>query len=453
MTTPRYPLQACAAGSQVRGDAAPWSSGSAFNVNLHNGNVNNNHRNNSGFGLACRRAREFQGAEGVQLRPLYDAYMAARRGKKPSYDKLAFDAHFIDGLLDLQAELDAGSWSPGPTTTFVATRPKAREIHAPPFRDRVVHHLVVPPLEAIYERRFYAHSYANRKGKGSHAAVRYAQACVRQVHSGQGGGYYLQLDIANFFISIRRDKLWAMVKPVLLRAGLPPPIIAVTHALLRGNPLRAGVRERATLAQLALVPPHKRLCHARPRCGLPVGNLSSQFFSNIYLDALDQFVKHRLKAKRYLRYVDDFVLFHHDREQLIRWQQEIEAFLASELDLQLKADVKLRPLSAGLDFLGYVIFPTHMLARRRVVAHLRQALADWESAHVRGGCLRGTPADFDRIRTVLASYTGHLKHAATHRLCRRLERRFPWIATAAQPRRFSHRLQGRHVSIRSNYAP
>jgi len=450
MTTPRYPKKACAAESQVRGDAAPWSSASAFNVNLHNGNVNNNHRNNSGFGLACRRAREFQGAEGVQLRPLYDAYMAARRGKKPSFDKLAFDAHFIDGLLNLQAELNTATWSPGPTTTFVATRPKAREIHAPPFRDRVVHHLIVPPLEAVYEPRFYAHSYANRKSKGSHAAVRYAHACVRQVYSGQGSGYYLQLDIANFFISIRRDKLWRTMKPVLLRAGLSPTIVATTHALLRGNPLQAGVRERATPAQLALVPTHKRLCNARPRCGLPIGNLSSQFLANVYLDKLDQFVKHTLRAKRYLRYVDDFVLFHHDREQLVRWQQQIEVFLAAELDLRLKADVKLRPLTAGLDFLGYIIYPTHLLARRRVVTHLRQALAEWESAHVRGDTMHGTPADFDHIRTVLASYAGHLKHAATRRLAHRLRQRFPWITAAAQPQRFSHRLHGRPITIRSD---
>jgi len=437
------------AGSQVRADATPWSQAHAFNVNLNNGNVNNNHRNNSGFGLAARRAREFQGAEGVTFRDLFDAYQSARRGKQPSYDKLAFDSQFIDGLLTLQAELNAGTWSPGPTASFVATRPKAREIHAPPFRDRVVHHLVVPPLERIYEPRFIAHSYANRVGKGSHAAVAYAQACVRQVHSGQGGGFYLQLDIANFFNSIRRDKQWAMMKPVLLRARLPLPLMRATHALLRGDPLRAGVRERATPTQLALVPPHKRLCNAPPRCGLPIGNLSSQFLANVYLDALDQFVKHVLKVPRYLRYVDDFVLFCHDRAQLVEWQCQIEAFLADQLDLRLKADVKLRPLTAGLDFLGYVIFPTHSLVRRRVVAHLRQALADWESAHVHGQALRGTPADFDHIRTVLASYSGHLKHAASHRLWQQLEQRFPWITTAAIPRRFSHRLQGRRATIMS----
>ena len=448
MTTPRYPSGACAAESQVCGET-PWSAASAFNVNLNNGNVNNNHRNNSGFGLACRRARESQGAGGVQLRSLFDAYRAARRGKKPSFDKLRFDARFGDGLLYLRRHLNAGTWSPAASTCFVATRPKAREIHAPAFRDRVVHHWLVPQLEAIYEPRFIAHSYANRVGKGSHAAVRYAQACVRQVHSGQGGGWYLQLDIANFFNSIRRDKLWAMLKLVLLRARLPLEAQMATHALLRGPALQAGVRLKATAAQVALVPAHKRLENAPRRCGLPIGNLSSQFFANVYLDALDQFVKHVLGAKRYLRYVDDFVLFHHDRAQLVEWQRRIEAFLADTLDLRLKDEVKLRRLEDGLDFLGYVIYPTHTLVRRRVVAHLQEALAAWEAAHVRGQNLHGTPADFDHIRAVLASYAGHLQHAATRRLWRRLERRFPWIPTAARPRRFSHRLHGRHLTIRS----
>ncbi len=448
MTTPRYPDRACVAGSQVHGEM-PGSPASAFNVNLNNGNVNNNHRNNSGFGLACRRARESQGAQGVQLRALYDAYQAARRGKQPSFDKLRFDAHFITGLLYIQQNLNGGTWSPAASTSFVATRPKAREIHAPAFRDRVVHHWLVPQLEAIYEPRFITHSYANRKGKGSHAAVRYARDCMRQVHSGQGGGWYLQLDIANFFNSVRRDKLWAMLKPVLQRERLPLEAQMAAHALLRGPALKAGVRQRATHEQLQLVPAHKRLANAPRRCGLPIGNLSSQFLANVYLDALDQFAKHELKVRRYLRYVDDFVLFHHDRAQLVEWQHRIEKFLAETLDLRLKDEVKLRRLSDGLDFLGYVIYPTHVRARRRVVSHLQEALAAWERTHVRGRNLSGTPADFDHIRTVLASYAGHLQHAASHRLWQTLERRFPWITTAALPRSFSHRLQGRHITIRS----
>ncbi|WP_049400543.1 RNA-directed DNA polymerase [Stenotrophomonas maltophilia] len=446
MTKPRYPHPGCAAWSQVYGEAAAWSSASAWNVNFNNGNVNNNHRNNNGFALAVRRAGEFQGEVGLQ--ELYQAWRRARRQKVPSFNQLRFDHRWADGLLQLQRELLAGRWEPRPSTCFVATRPKAREIHAPDFADRVVHHWLVPQLEALWEPTFIHDSYANRKGRGSHAAVRQAQQFVRQVHSGQGGGWYLQLDVANFFNSIHRPTLWRMLRTRLRRRGAPLIVQQATHALLRRSPLHAGVQYRATATEQAQVPPHKKLANAPAGRGLPIGNLSSQFFANVYLDALDQFAKHVLNAKRYLRYVDDFVLFHHDREQLAAWRDQIEAFLQDKLGLRLKAEQKLCRLTDGLDFLGYVIYPTHTLARRRVVGHLHTALAEWEGKHVHGDNLRATPADFRELSNRIASFAGHLQHASSHRLMHRVHTRFPWLRSAARPRRFSHKAERRIHSIR-----
>ncbi len=375
--------------------------------------------------------------------------MAARTPQKvPSFNQLRFDHRWADGLLQLQRELLAGQWEPRPSTCFVATRPKAREIHAPDFADRVVHHWLVPQLEAMWEPTFIHDSYANRKGCGSHAAVRRAQQFVRQVHSGQGGGWYLQLDVANFFNSIHRPTLWRMLRTRLQRRGAPLVVQQATHALLRRSPLHAGVQYRATAAEQAQVPPHKRLANAPAGRGLPIGNLSSQFFANVYLDALDQFAKHVLKAKRYLRYVDDFVLFHHDREQLAAWRDQIEAFLQDSLGLRLKPEQKLCRLTDGLDFLGYVIYPTHTLARRRVVGHLHTALTEWEGKHVQGDQLRGTPADFRDLSNRIASFTGHLRHASNHRLIRRVHIRFPWLRSAVWPRRFSHKAERSVHSIR-----
>jgi RNA-directed DNA polymerase len=445
MTKPRYPHLGCAAWSQVYGEAAAWSSASAWNVNFNNGNVNNNHRNNNGFALAVRRAGEFQGEVGLQ--ELYQAWRRARRQKVPSFNQLRFDHRWADGLLQLRRELLAGRWQPRPSTCFVATRPKAREIHAPDFADRVVHHWLVPQLEALWEPTFIHDSYANRKGRGSHAAVRRAQQFVRQVHSGQGGGWYLQLDVANFFNSIHRPTLWRMLRTRLRRQCAPLVVQRTTHALLRHSPLHAGVQYRATATEQARVPPHKRLANAPAGRGLPIGNLSSQFFANVYLDALDQFAKHTLKAKRYLRYVDDFVLFHHDREQLAAWRDQIEAFLRDQLGLRLKAEQKLCRLTDGLDFLGYVIYPTHTLVRRRVVGHLHTALAEWEGQHVHGDRLRGTPADFRDMANRFASFTGHLQHASSHRLMRRVHIRFPWLRSAARPRRFSPKAERRIHSL------
>jgi len=228
---------------------------------------------------------------------------------------------------------------------------------------------------------------------------------------------------------------------------MPIPLQRAVHALLRRSPIEAGVVYRGDPTARELVPPHKRLENSPPGCGIPIGNLSSQFFANVYLDQLDQFVKHRLRARRYLRYVDDFVLVHENRAQLEAWEVEIERFLAKELRLSLKDDIQLRPLSTGVDFLGYVVFPTHTLARRRVVAHAKEALARWERDHVRPRYIRATPADLRRIRSVWASFQGHLKHANSYRLQAALLRRFDWLPLATVNRHFHHRLEGQPLTI------
>lgn len=444
MTSSCYPVPACASGSQDRGD-------NAWIVYFNNGNSNINNRNNNHRVRAVRGpAREFQGAEEAQqvtLRDLHAAWKAARRQKVPSANQLDFDTNWADRLLDLQEQINAGTWSPRPTTCFVATRPKAREIHAPDFGDRVVHHWLIPQLEAVYDGTFIADSFANRRGKGSHAAVHRLKSFVRQVASGQGGGSFLQLDIANFFNRIHRPTLYRLLKTRMQQSGLPLAVRKATHALLRRSPLEVGVHHVATPADRALVPMHKRLENAPAGCGIPIGNLSSQFFANVYLDRLDQFVKHELKAKRYLRYVDDFILVHHDREQLVEWKAKIVRFLANELRLALKEDADPRSLSDGIDFLGYVVRPTHTTVRRRVVSHARAALAAWERAHVADGKATGTPDDFRAVRAIWASYEGHFRHANSHRLQASLRRRYPWIDAATRPRRFSLRLESRAITI------
>lgn len=417
MTKPGY-LNGCLAGSQVRGIAAA-PAGYAWNVYLDNGNSNRNHHDNHNFVRAVR-AGECQSA--VTFATLYSAWRAARRGKKPSSDQLAFEANWIDELLDIEQRLNAGTWSPAPPTCFIATAPKAREIHAPAFADRVVHHWIDPLLQTIYEPTFIEDCYSNRAGKGTHAAVRRLQQFVRQVASGQGGGYYLQLDIKNYFNSIHRPTLYLMLKRRMERAGLPEAVRRVVHALLNHPISRTGVRMQCTPAERAAVPAYKRLENAAPGCGIAIGNLSSQFFANVYLDRLDQFVKHTLKVERYLRYVDDFVIVHRDAGQLEQWRQRIADFLHDELRLELKAEQKLRSLNDGIDFLGYVVRPTHTVVRRRVVAHCRAKLADFE---------RRATLNLDEVRSVYASYAGHFRHASTWRLLQNLFRRFPWLHRVA----------------------
>jgi len=446
MTGQRYQT-GCAAESKEMGGASP--SDYAFYVNFNNGNVNWNNQNNNGFVRACRRvpASECQDAARVELRDLIHAWKEARRGKVPSLNQTGFDANWADNLLTLQEQLNAGTWAPKPSICFIATAPKAREIHAPDFSDRVVHHLVIPKLEAIFEPKFIFDSFANRVGKGTHEAVNRLKGFFREVHSGHRGGYFLQLDIRNFFNTIHRPTLYKLLKAQMEKAGLPLLDQRVIHALLRRSPLKQGVVYRATTEERAAVPPHKRLENAAPGCGLPIGNLSSQFFANVYLNELDQFVKHVLKAKRYLRYVDDFVLVHESREQLEAWKGDIERFLAERLRLRLKNEVRLAPLTEGCDFLGYVIHPTHTTVRPRVIQHAREKLWAFQQRHAANGALRVTPEAYDAGRAIWASYQGHFAHASSHRLTADFHHRFPWLRAFQRRRRFDHSLAGQPVAI------
>jgi len=416
MTGPRYVAMSCAAESQVPGSAssrdAEYPQDNAWNVNLNNGNAYRNNQNNQGRVLVVRSAplpRECQGASGaVTFRALYEARLRARKHKVPSCNQLAFDANWIDGLLDIQDQLNAVTWSPRPVTCFIAQRPKARQIHAPDFADRVVHHWLVPQLEAIYEPGFIHDSYGNRRGKGTHAAVARLRQFVREVDSGQGGGWYLQLDVRNFFNSIHRPTLYAMLKRRMTQRHIGIEVQRAVHALFAHSVERQGIIHRSTAAERAQVPAYKRLENAAPGCGLPIGNLPSQFFANVYLDPFDQFVKHVLRVPRYERYVDDFVLVHCDRAQLEYWQRAIEEFLRDELRLELKPDIRLRPLSAGIDFLGYIVYPTHTRVRRRVVRHAFAAME---------------VANSEQRSAILASYLGHFSHADAFQLSTTLSER------------------------------
>lgn len=173
---------------------------------------------------------------------------------------------------------------------------------------------------------------------------------------------------------------------------------------------------RASPQERAQVPPHKRLAEAAPGCGLPIGNLTSQFFANVYLHELDSFIKRTLKCQHFVRYVDGFVLLHADPAQLRQWQARIETFLAERLQLRLKPDIKTGHANDGVDFLGYVVHPTHLTVRPRVLRHVYQRLQQWQAQ-----------PDVAQLRATVASYWGHLVHARAHKARRRLVRAFPWL--------------------------
>ncbi|WP_353213397.1 RNA-directed DNA polymerase [Rhodovarius sp.] len=368
------------------------------------------------------------------LENVFRQYMACRRNKRNTANALRFEARQELNLLALRDALADRSYEPARSVCFFVRRPKLREVFAADFRDRVVHHVLVSHLEKSWEPVFIHDSYACRKGKGVHVAVDRLQQFMREATAnGTRPAFTLQLDIRNYFMSIDKQRLYDMVA-ARLRPHNPIDAEALwlTHKLVFHDCTVAAVL-KGDPALVDRLPPHKTLFRAPPGKGLPIGNLNSQFFANVYLNALDQFVKHELKCRWYLRYCDDFVLVAESAAQLAGWKIRIEDFLAEHLLLQLNPTrERLRPVSDGVDFLGYIVRPFHLLVRRRVVGHLREALARSERALVRSHPLateyRFDAQALDALQASLASYLGHLRKASCRRLLAAVCAANAWLA-------------------------
>ena len=304
---------------------------------------------------------------------LVQAWLDCRRAKRHSASAQAFEAHAEQNLCALRDELLAGSWQPGRSICFVITRPKPREVWAAQFRDRIVHHLLYNRVAPAFHAAFSSASCACIPGRGTLYAAQRVEHAVRSVSQNWSRpAWYLKCDLANFFVAI--DK--ATVFGLLARRITDPWWLALARTVLFHDP-RGDVEVRGARELLARVPPHKSLFNAPDDTGLPIGNLSSQFFANVLLDALDQHVKHGLRFRHYVRYVDDFVLLHESPQVLRAAHADIEAFLPERLHARLNpAKTVLQPVDRGVDFVGQVVRPWSRTLRRRT---LRQAIARIET--------------------------------------------------------------------------
>jgi len=367
------------------------------------------------------------------LENIYRAYRKCRRRKRTTCNALSFEQNLEENLLALHEDLNSGTYAPGRSLAFLVKKPKRREIFAADFRDRVAHHILVGRLERTWEPMFIHDSYACRNGKGTHKGVERLQAFTRKVTANATRqAWYLQLDIRGYFVTLDRNILYKR----LATHEFDPAVLWLIRMILFNEATMNCRFRKVRRADFDPLPPHKTLFKARPACGLPIGNLTSQFFANVYLDILDQFVKHRLKARYYLRYCDDMVLLSTDKGELEEWGQQIEGFVKTRLRLHLNERRRLRPVSDGIDFLGYIVRPDYLLVRRRVVGALRERLEQAEHAL----CGLGM-AEHDNGRVAfpwawgllgkicqwLNSYLGHFGKASSYRLIRRLRGRFVWL--------------------------
>jgi RNA-directed DNA polymerase len=293
----------------------------------------------------------------------------------------------------LQNDLVQQTYRPGAYHSFYIHEPKRRLISAAPFRDRVVHHALCAVIEPLFERRFIYDSYANRVGRGTHRALDRCQQFTRRYP------YALQMDVVQFFPSIDH---------ALLKAAIARVIADEQTLWLCDVILASGVGVQADEYRMAYFPGDdlREAAIARPR-GLPIGNLTSQFWANVYLNALDQFVKRDLKCRAYLRYVDDCILFAEDKQTLWAWRAEALKFLA-ELRLAIHVEsAQPHPVTEGLPFLGFTVFPTHRRLKARKAVAFRRKFKQ-QAADVAAGRI-----PLDALHASVRGWVNHTRYGDT----------------------------------------
>jgi RNA-directed DNA polymerase len=325
---------------------------------------------------------------------LLAAFYKARKGKRSKPSVARFEYNLEREILQLERELQDKTYRPGAYRSFYIYDPKKRKISAAPFRDRVVHHALCNVIHPIFERRFIFDSYANRVGKGTHRAM---DRCTQFLRA---NGYVLKCDVVQFFPSVDIR----LLRDILARPLRDPDVLWLIERILEGG---QGVLDSEYT--MHWFPGDDLFAVARPR-GLPIGNLTSQLWSNIFLNELDQFVKRELKCHHYLRYVDDFLLFHDDKRQLHAWKQDIARFLEGlRLCLHPTKSVVF-PTRVGVDYLGFRHFTTHRKIRRENVRRFVKRLRRQRDAY-RAGLI-----SVEDVGTSLQSWIAHASHGDTYHL-------------------------------------
>jgi len=275
----------------------------------------------------------------------------------------------------ISSALENNTYNPSLFSCFAVKDPKIREIFAPDYKDRIIHHLLIDRIEKFIDKKFVFDCYSNRKNKGTHAAVKRLRKFLRKENY-----YYLQSDIKSFFPSIDKNILYQLISNHVksikeISEKEKAFILNLSSKIIFQNPISPLPCFTGNKKLLLLVPKEKSMFYAPSGKGLPIGSLTSQFFANIYLNELDQFVKHELKAKYYIRYVDDFVILEKDTETLKRMQKQIQSFLKEKLKLSLHPNKTIiQHKSKGINFLGYIVREKYLLVRRRTVKSFKRKL-------------------------------------------------------------------------------
>lgn len=346
---------------------------------------------------------------------LYLAYLDARRHKRNRSYQKRFEANLFNNLHELCDELYNRTWKPRASICFIITDPKKREVFAANFRDRIVHHLYYNYTHELYERTLIADTYSCIKKRGTHYGVDRLYKHIQKESQGyKVPCYVLKMDISGYFMHINRRLLYEICiktlnkmryhKILRFRSDKWDDILDfdfiefLTNEITLLNPLENCYIKGSKLDWVDL-PKNKSLFYTPDGCGLPIGNLTSQLFSNVYLNVLDQYVKRTLKAKHYGRYVDDFYIVSADKTFLYACADGIRLMLREDLGLVFhEGKMKIIPSSQGVEFLGMFVKHHRKYVSRETLCRMRIKLKTKKYSTV------------SQLKASLQSYRGVLSH-------------------------------------------
>ena len=313
------------------------------------------------------------------LNELIKAYKSCRRYKRNTTNSTSYEISYEEKIFHLHQRISNHNYKPQKSICFAVSYPKIREIFAANFNDRIIHHLIINRIEKHFENRFIFDSCACRNNKGGHFAVERLKMFENKITQNKTqNAYFLQLDIKSFFYNIDKQILMNILSKKLYTSSQSDKEyeenLWLMNKIIFHNPCES-YRLKGDLNLLKQLPKHKTLFNIPTNKGLPIGNLTSQFFANVYLNELDQFIKRELKIRYYIRYADDMVILHNNPKQLEKYIKIINNFLNNNLSLEIHPDkTKLNSVYKGIDFLGYYVKPQYTLTRRRITQNLKKKL-------------------------------------------------------------------------------
>ncbi|HBE45753.1 MAG TPA: RNA-dependent DNA polymerase [Deltaproteobacteria bacterium] len=318
------------------------------------------------------------------LENLNFAFYKVSKGRRYYRDILQYKDALEENLINLQRELTNKTYTPSPYRTFTLYEPKKRIIYVSPIKDRIVHHAVMNIVEPIWESLFIYDSYACRKGKGTHAGLARTVKFLRMSRQKWGRVYCLKCDITKFFPSINHHIMFDIIRR---KIKCKDTLYLFDKIIFSNSNNRDDPGSK----------------------NMPIGNLISQWGANLYLNELDQYIKHVLKIKYYIRYMDDFLILHSDCSYLHWLKKEISLFLAEKLKLSLNPKSDIYPINRGIDFLGYRIWYNNILLRKSSLIRATKSFKRLSRAYKEG------LINLADVKCSLSSWLGHCKHANAKR--------------------------------------